>query len=55
VRLLADAPLAFDCTVEDMIDRGTHSILIGRVMQINTCADSGALLYWDGQYRVLNK
>ncbi|MFM2350614.1 MAG: hypothetical protein RIR04_1580 [Pseudomonadota bacterium] len=55
VRLLADAPLAFDCTVDDMIDRGTHSILIGRVMQITTQADSGALLYWDGQYRVLNK
>lgn len=55
VRLLADAPLAFDCTVEDMIDRGTHSILIGRVMQITTQADSGALVYWDGQYRVLHK
>ncbi len=55
VRLLADAPLAFDCTVDDMIDRGTHSILIGRVMQIRTEANSGALLYWDGQYRVLNK
>lgn len=55
VRLLADAPLAFDCTVDDMIDRGTHSILIGRVMQITTQADSGALLYWDGQYRVLHK
>ena len=55
VRLLADAPLAFDCTVDDMIDRGTHSILIGRVMQIRTEANSGALLYWDGQYRALNK
>ena len=55
VRLLVDAPLAFDCTVDDMIDRGTHSILIGRVMQIRTEANSGALLYWDGQYRVLNK
>ena len=55
VRLLVDAPLAFDCTVDDMIDRGTHSILIGRVMQIRTQANSGALLYWDGQYRALNK
>lgn len=55
VRLLADAPLAFDCTVDDMIERGTHSILIGRVMQIRTQANSSALLYWDGQYRVLNK
>ena len=55
VRLLTDAPLAFDCAVDDMIDRGTHSILIGRVMQIRTQANSGALLYWGGQYRILDK
>jgi flavin reductase (DIM6/NTAB) family NADH-FMN oxidoreductase RutF len=36
-----------------MIDRGTHSILIGRVLQITTRPDRGALMYWDGQYRVL--
>jgi len=53
VRLLADAPLAFACAVDDMIDRGTHSILIGRVLQITTQPHSGALLYWDGQYRIL--
>ena len=53
LRLLADAPLAFECAVEDMIDRGTHSIVIGRVLQIRTCANSGALLYWDGKYRIL--
>lgn len=52
-RLLADAPLAFACAVEDKIDRGTHSIVIGRVVQIRTCPNSGALLYWDGQYSVL--
>ncbi|MGV8986133.1 MAG: flavin reductase family protein [Cypionkella sp.] len=52
-RLLADAPLAFDCRVDEMIDRGTHSILIGRVLHIRTMADGGALLYWNGQYRPL--
>lgn len=55
VRVLAEAPLAFACTVEDMIDRGTHSILIGRVVQITSRAERGALLYWDGQYRALEK
>ena len=53
VRLLADAPLAFACAVDDLIDRGTHSILIGRVLQITTRPHSGALLYWHGQYRIL--
>lgn len=53
VRLLADAPLAFDCAVEEMIDRGTHSILIGRVRHIRTMPGQGALIYWNGRYRAL--
>ena len=52
-RLLADAPLAFDCAVEEMIDRGTHSILIGRVQAIHTTPNRGALLYWNGAYHTL--
>lgn len=52
-RLLADAPLAFDCRVDEMIERGTHSILIGRVLHIRTQPTGGALLYWNGQYRAL--
>ena len=52
-RHLADAPLAFDCTVEEMIDRGTHSILIGRVQSILTNPGRGSLLYWNGAYHPL--
>ena len=52
-RLLVGAPSAFDCTVEEMIDRATHSILIGRVRAIRTTADAGALVYWHGAYRSL--
>ena len=51
--LLADAPVAFDCRVDEMIDRGTHSILIGRVLHIRTQPGKGALLYWHGAYRNL--
>lgn len=51
VRLLADAPLAFACEVSEMIDRGTHSILLGLVVQIRTEPARGALLYWNGQYQ----
>jgi flavin reductase (DIM6/NTAB) family NADH-FMN oxidoreductase RutF len=51
--LLADAPLGFACRVEEMIDRGTHSILIGRVLQISTAPGQGALLYWNGAYHRL--
>lgn len=51
--LLADAPAAFDCTVEEMIDRATHTILIGRVRAIRTTPGMGALSYWNGTYRPL--
>ncbi len=53
-RLLQGAPAAFDCTVEEMIDRGTHSILIGRVVAIRTTEGAGALIYWNGAYRSLD-
>jgi flavin reductase (DIM6/NTAB) family NADH-FMN oxidoreductase RutF len=52
-RLLADAPLAFGCAVDEMLDRGTHSILIGRVLQIRTTPGQGGLIYWNGTYRPL--
>lgn len=52
-KLLVGAPTAFDCTVEEMIDRATHSILIGRVQAIRTTPDAGALIYWNGSYRAL--
>lgn len=50
---LADAPVAFACAVEEMIDRGTHSILIGKVTSIRVTEGSGALIYWNGTYRGL--
>ena len=52
-RLLRGAPAAFDCTVEEMIDRATHTILIGRVRDVRLNPGAGALAYWDGAYQVL--
>lgn len=52
-RLLKGAPAAFDCTVEEMIDRATHSILIGRVRAIRSSPGAGALVYWQAGYRAL--
>jgi len=52
-QLLKGAPTAFDCTVEEMIDRATHSIVIGRVRAIRTTAGAGALIYWNGGFRAL--
>lgn len=52
-RLLTGAPAAFDCTVEEMIDRATHTILIGRVRAVRVTSGAGALVYWNGGYRTL--
>ena len=50
---MTGAPTAFACTVEEMIDRATHSIIIGRVRDIRTTPGAGALIYWNGTYRAL--
>lgn len=52
-RLLCDAPIAMSCAVEEMIDRATHSILIGRVLTIRTTPGAGALTYWHASYQPL--
>jgi len=52
-QLLADAPVALDCTVEEMIDRATHSIVIGRVRAIRSNDPQAGLIYWHGGYRAL--
>lgn len=52
-RLLKGAPTAFDCTIEEMLPRATHSILIGRVRAMRSTPGAGALVYWHGAYRCL--
>jgi flavin reductase (DIM6/NTAB) family NADH-FMN oxidoreductase RutF len=49
--LLKGAPAAFDCEVDEMIDRATHSIVIGRISAVRECANAGALVYWNGKFQ----
>jgi flavin reductase (DIM6/NTAB) family NADH-FMN oxidoreductase RutF len=48
--LLCDSPAAFDCEVEDIIERHTHAIVIGRVRRAAAREQGGALVYWRGAY-----
>jgi flavin reductase (DIM6/NTAB) family NADH-FMN oxidoreductase RutF len=50
VLCLANSIAAFDCEVEDRIERRTHAILIGRVGHVLMGTGSGALVYWRGGY-----
>lgn len=51
--LVSGAPSAFDCEVEEMIDRASHSIVIGRVVEIRQTENAGALVYWNGRFKGL--
>jgi flavin reductase (DIM6/NTAB) family NADH-FMN oxidoreductase RutF len=50
VPLLADALAAADCEVEDIIERHSHGIVIGRVRDLVLSSRDAALAYWHGQY-----
>lgn len=52
--LVQNAPSAFDCIVDEMIDRATHSIVVGRVTEIRQSQEAGALIYWNGAFRQLS-
>lgn len=49
---LAGALASVDCAVEDVVERHTHAIVIGRVLKIVTGAGE-PLLYHNGGYRLL--
>lgn len=50
VPLLVGALSAFDCEVEEVFERHSHAIVIGRVRNISSSARTAALAYWHGQY-----
>jgi len=50
VPVLADALATFACEAEEVIERHTHAILIGRVTDASPQPSDGALLYWRGGY-----
>jgi flavin reductase (DIM6/NTAB) family NADH-FMN oxidoreductase RutF len=50
VACLADSVAVFDCEVDEIIERHTHAIVIGRVRRLMVGAGSGALVYWRGAY-----
>jgi len=55
VPLLAGALAAIDCAVEEIIERHSHAIVIGRVLDARSSSRSAALAYWQGQYVALDQ
>jgi flavin reductase (DIM6/NTAB) family NADH-FMN oxidoreductase RutF len=50
VPLLVGALSAVDCEVEEIVERHSHGIVIGRVRNIRNSVRTAALAYWHGQY-----
>jgi flavin reductase (DIM6/NTAB) family NADH-FMN oxidoreductase RutF len=53
VSLLADSVAAFECEIEDIIERHSHAIVIGRVRRLVAAGGASALVYWRGAYEQL--
>ena len=50
VPLLVGALAAIDCAVDDIIERHSHAIVIGRALGMQLSRRTAALGYWQGQY-----
>lgn len=55
VPLLSGALAAIDCEVEDIIERHSHAIVIGRVLDLQLATRTAALAYWQGQYVAIDR
>jgi flavin reductase (DIM6/NTAB) family NADH-FMN oxidoreductase RutF len=51
--LLCDALAVVDCELEELIERHSHAIAIGRVVAMQTRGVGDALRYWRGDYHCL--
>ena len=55
VPLLVGALAAVDCEVEDIVERHSHAIVIGRVLDVAVSARTAALAYWQGRYVAIDQ
>lgn len=55
VPLLTGALAAIDCEVEDIIERHSHAIVIGRVLHLDLGPPAAALAYWQGDYIAIDR
>jgi len=53
--LLTDALACMDCTVEEVLERHTHAIVIGRVEAVRRSASAPALVHWRGRFQQLGR
>ena len=55
VPLLSGTLAAIDCEVEEIVERHSHAIVIGRVLDLQLSTRTAALAYWQGQYVAIDR
>jgi flavin reductase (DIM6/NTAB) family NADH-FMN oxidoreductase RutF len=55
VPLLVGALAAIDCQAEDIIERHSHAIVVGRVLDMQISQRTAALAYWQGRYVAIDQ
>jgi flavin reductase (DIM6/NTAB) family NADH-FMN oxidoreductase RutF len=55
VPLLVGALSTIDCAAEDIIERHSHAIVVGRVLDIQASRRTAALAYWQGRYVAIDQ
>jgi flavin reductase (DIM6/NTAB) family NADH-FMN oxidoreductase RutF len=50
VPLLAKSVAAVECQVEEIIERYSHAIIVGRLLSMDLSHRLSGLVYWNGQY-----
>jgi flavin reductase (DIM6/NTAB) family NADH-FMN oxidoreductase RutF len=55
VPLMTAALAAIDCEVEEIVERHSHAIVIGRVLDLQLSPRTAALAYWQGQYVAIDQ
>lgn len=55
VPLLVGALASLDCEVEDIVERHSHAIVIGRPRDMRLSSRTAALAYWQGQYVAIDQ
>jgi flavin reductase (DIM6/NTAB) family NADH-FMN oxidoreductase RutF len=55
VPLLSGALAAIECEIEEIIERHSHAVIIGRVLDLQLSGRTAALAYWQGQYLAIDR
>ncbi|MFK7732866.1 MAG: flavin reductase family protein [Pseudomonadales bacterium] len=49
--VLNDVIASFECSIQERVDGGDHTILIGRVLEVDSQKEAQPLVFFSGQYR----